>query len=288
MYFVAGVTGNTGHIVASTLIERGQKVRVMARSAEKAEPWKEKGAEVIIGELQDTATLSAALRGTQGAYLLTPPRMDAEDYRGYQRSVSAAIADAVKASGVPRVTYLSSIAAHLSAGTGPIVATYDGEQLLGATGTELVVLRAAYFMQNWGMVAQAAVQDSVLPSYIDANIDLDMVSVQDIGRTAAELLLDAAPPKLVELAGPRPYRNDDAATAFGTALGKTVKPVVAPTSQVVPTIRAFGASLSVAEGFRELYVAINTRVIAWEHPASVRRGQVPLEQAIGQMVARSA
>lgn len=286
MYFVAGVTGNTGNIVANTLLQRGQEVRVMVRNAKKGKAWEEKGAEVVVGELQDTATLSAALRGIKGAYLLTPPRMDATDYRDHQRSVSAALAEAVKASRVPRVTYLSSIAAHLPSGTGPVVATHDGERLLGATGAELVVLRAAYFMQNWGMVAQVVAQDSVVPSYVDANTELDMVSTEDIGEHAAELLLEARPPRLVELAGPRPYRNEDAAEAFGKALGKTVKAVVMPTNQVAPTIQAFGASPSVAGAFQELYEAINARVINWENPSSVRRGRVSLKQAIGQMVAR--
>jgi len=42
MYAVAGVTGNTGSEVAKALLERGKKVRVLVRSAEKGRPRAER------------------------------------------------------------------------------------------------------------------------------------------------------------------------------------------------------------------------------------------------------
>lgn len=38
MYAVAGVTGNTGSVVADELLRRGKEVRVIVRNAEKGEP----------------------------------------------------------------------------------------------------------------------------------------------------------------------------------------------------------------------------------------------------------
>ena len=58
-----------------------------------------------------------------------------------------------------------------------------------------------------GLVAEAALETGVLPSmFSPVTRALPMVSVQDIGRVAAELLMagpDAEP--LVELHGPRDY-----------------------------------------------------------------------------------
>ena len=73
MYAIAGVSGNTGSVVANTLLAAGKPVRVIVRDAAKGEPWKAKGAEVAVASLDDRAALAAALKGTQGAYLLIPP-----------------------------------------------------------------------------------------------------------------------------------------------------------------------------------------------------------------------
>jgi len=49
MFVIAGVTGNTGGVVAKTLLDEGQKVRVIVRSADKAAAYKARGAEVFVG-----------------------------------------------------------------------------------------------------------------------------------------------------------------------------------------------------------------------------------------------
>ena len=47
MYVVAGATGNTGRVVAETLLAKDQKVRVLGRNAEKLQSFVEKGAEAF-------------------------------------------------------------------------------------------------------------------------------------------------------------------------------------------------------------------------------------------------
>src|SRR6185295_17669043 len=73
MYVIAGVSGNTGSVVANTLLADKQPVRVIVRDAAKGEPWKAKGAEVVVASLDDRASLARALTGATGAYLLLPP-----------------------------------------------------------------------------------------------------------------------------------------------------------------------------------------------------------------------
>ena len=73
MFAVAGVTGQTGRIVADTLLTRGHDVRVIVRDAVKGAPWQARGAEVAVAALDDEPALTRALTGVQGAYLLTPP-----------------------------------------------------------------------------------------------------------------------------------------------------------------------------------------------------------------------
>ena len=51
MFFVAGVTGNTGSVVANTLLERGKRVRVLVRDSQKGDAWERRGAEVVVRTL---------------------------------------------------------------------------------------------------------------------------------------------------------------------------------------------------------------------------------------------
>ena len=51
MYVVAGVSGNTGSVVADTLLAQKLPVRVVVRDEAKGAPWKAKGAEVAIADL---------------------------------------------------------------------------------------------------------------------------------------------------------------------------------------------------------------------------------------------
>jgi len=55
MYVVLGASGNTGHVVAKTLLARGQKVRVVGRSAAHLQPLAAEGAEVFVADVTDAA-----------------------------------------------------------------------------------------------------------------------------------------------------------------------------------------------------------------------------------------
>ncbi|HWL85044.1 MAG TPA: NmrA family NAD(P)-binding protein, partial [Polyangiaceae bacterium] len=71
MFVIAGVTGNTGSVVAETLLARGEMVRVIVREAAKGASFAARGAEVAVASLDDSAALSKALAGAKGAYLLS-------------------------------------------------------------------------------------------------------------------------------------------------------------------------------------------------------------------------
>ena len=73
MYAIAGVSENTGSVVADTLLAQGEPVRVIVRDAAKGDTWRASGAEIAVAELHDRRGLTAALAGAKGAYVLVPP-----------------------------------------------------------------------------------------------------------------------------------------------------------------------------------------------------------------------
>ena len=61
IFVVLGATGNTGSVVADTLLSRKQPVRIVVRSADKGAAWKAKGAEIAVASLDEVSSLSAVV-----------------------------------------------------------------------------------------------------------------------------------------------------------------------------------------------------------------------------------
>ena len=69
---VTGATGQQGGAVARELLAAGHKVRAMTRNpdSEAAKALADLGAEVVRGDLNDTASLERALKGAWGAFAI--------------------------------------------------------------------------------------------------------------------------------------------------------------------------------------------------------------------------
>src|SRR6202011_832410 len=103
-YVILGATGNTGSIIADTLLLRRTKVRVVGRDAGRLQRFVRKGAEAFTANQSDAVALTKAFRGARAAYLMLPPITSRED----QERESDAIAKAVTESGLRYAVHLSS------------------------------------------------------------------------------------------------------------------------------------------------------------------------------------
>ena len=63
MYVIVGASGNTGSIIADSLLSKGEKVRVVGRDAGRLERFVLKGAEAVTANVSDAAALTKALAG---------------------------------------------------------------------------------------------------------------------------------------------------------------------------------------------------------------------------------
>ncbi len=281
MYVIAGVTGHTGKIVADTLLAKGQKVRVLVRSAAQGAPWAARGAEVAVASLDDEAALTKALTGAQGAYLLLPPDMGATDYLAGKRAQVDVLTHAIEKSGVGHVVLLSSIAAHVEKKNGPIAALHLAERSLEKTGRAVTFVRAAYFLENFGAVLPAAKADGVLPSFLPASFTHPVVATADIGRACAQALLDGPRGRrVIELAGPVDASANDVAKALTGLLGREIKVAEAPLAAVVPAFTSMGVGANMAELYRELYAGMIDGVVAFEGKGETQRGTVGLAEGL--------
>lgn len=286
MYVVAGVTGNTGKVVAETLLEQKQPVRVIVRDAAQGTPWQAKGAEVVVASLDDAAAITKALTGAEGAYLLVPPQYGSNDMLADQAKVIAALATAVKASGIKHVVGLSSLGAQHESGTGPVVTLHRFEEALKATGTNVTLLRAAYFIENVGQVLGEVTANSVYPTFLAVGPAIAMVATHDIGRTAAELLRDPATSvRIVDLAGPKDHTQQEIADTLSKLTGREVKLAPAPLEYAVPAFTSMGMPQNVAELFHEMLGALNAGNMGLTgSPATLRLGEITVEQVLAGML----
>jgi uncharacterized protein YbjT (DUF2867 family) len=290
MYVVAGVTGNTGSVVAESLLQQDKPVTVIVRSEQKGERWKSKGAKIAVGSIEDAQKLAQILKGADGAYLLIPPNLGATDLLDDRKRVAFALAQAVRDSGIAHVVFLSSIGAQHASGTGPIISTHVGETALASAAKNMTFIRAAFFFENWAPVLSAAQNNSVLPTFLTPDRKIPMVSTRDIGRVAAEALLDQPRGlRIIELAGPQDYGAEDIASVLSSLVNREVRVQHIPLSAAVPTFQSFGFSENTARLFAEMYAGINSGHVAYEGgSAEFRRGIVTAEEALRGLLGRSA
>jgi uncharacterized protein YbjT (DUF2867 family) len=261
-YVILGASGNTGTIVADSLLLKGKHVRVIGRDAGRLQRFVRKGAEAFTADLSDAAGLTKAFSGARAAYLLLPPITSRED----QERESDAIARAVKDSGLCYAVHLSSYGAHVPKGTGPVAGLHSSEQKLnGITGLNVLHLRPAYFMENnlaaidmihgMGMFGHALLPDLKLP----------MIATRDVGDYAAQRLLDLdfSGKQTRELLGERDLSMTEATAVIARGIGNPgLRYVQFPYDQVQQALTQAGFSLKKAAVYIEMFEAINAGLLA--------------------------
>jgi uncharacterized protein YbjT (DUF2867 family) len=272
MYVVLGATGNTGSVIANSLLLKGERVRVVGRDASRLERFVRKGAEAFTANVTDAAALTKAFTGARAAYLMLPPNMTSPDYRADQERESDAIAKAVKDSSLRYAVHLSSYGAQAPEGTGPIAGLHSSEQKLNAiTGLNVLHLRAGYFMENnlaaIGMIqAMGIFGHALLP-----DLKHPMIATRDIGDYAAQriLKLDFSGKQTRELLGERDLSMNEATSVIARGIGKPdLRYVQFPYEQVQQVLEQMGIPPKTAGQFIEMYKAINEGVVAAREPRS--------------------
>ncbi|HEV8384376.1 MAG TPA: NmrA family NAD(P)-binding protein [Candidatus Acidoferrales bacterium] len=263
MFVITGATGNTGKLVAETLLANGEKVRVIGRSAEKLQSLVAKGAEAFVADVTDEAAMIKAFTGVTAVYAMIPPNMKAEDVRASQLAVGRALAGAIAKAGVKHVVFLSSVGAQNAEGCGPVSGLRAVENILdGVAGANVLSLRPAYFMENFLMQVGMIKNMGMLGGVIKSDVSLPVIATRDIGPVAAEALLkrDWTGRTTRELLGQRDITMAEAARVIGAAIGKPGLSYTAfPGFMAKPALTQMGLSKSMAEALVEMSEAINDR-----------------------------
>jgi uncharacterized protein YbjT (DUF2867 family) len=268
VYLILGASGNTGSIIANSLLLKGEKVRVVGRDVGRLQRFVRKGAEAFTADTSDAAALTKAFSGARAAYLMLPPITSRED----QERESDAIAKAVKQSGLRYAVHLSSYGAHVPEGTGPVAGLHSSEQKLNAIGDLNVLhLRAAYFMENNLAAIDMIHEMGLFGHALLPDLKLPMIATPDVGEYAAQRLLDLdfSGKQTGELLGERDLSMTEATAVIARGIGKpTLRYEQLPYDQVRQALTQMGFSSKKAAVYIEMFEAINAGVLAAQEQRS--------------------
>lgn len=264
MITVTGATGNVGSVVVDSLLTKGAKVRVIGRDESRLKRFADRGAEIHAGSADDVAFLTRSFVGAKAIFAMIPPNVQAPDMHRYLDTMGQATASAAAAAKVPRIVHLSSIGAQLESGTGPIAGLHRQEARLNQLNIDVVHLRAGYFMDNFLFLIDMIKHMGILGSPMRGDVPVSMIATRDIGKLAAEYLLqDFAGKKILSLRGPENLTMLQAAAILGESIGKPDLPYVQFTYEdAEKAMVQSGLSPSVAQGYVEMNRAFNEGKIA--------------------------
>ncbi len=144
---VTGATGYIGGRLVPLLLERGWKVRCLARSARKLEdrPWiGDPDLEVAEGDANDATFMEATLEGCDAAYYLIHSMIAAGgSYRERDRNLASTFAQAAAKAGVGRIVYLGGLGETGEDLSEHLASRREVEQVLREGGVPVTILRAA-------------------------------------------------------------------------------------------------------------------------------------------------
>jgi uncharacterized protein YbjT (DUF2867 family) len=212
---VIGGTGMVGGQVVRCLLARGDRARVLTRSAAKAGSLPE-GAEGVVGDLADPSSLLRPLDGVDGVFLATP--LDPEE-----RSRGLAAVWAVRAAGVGRLVYMSVHRLEDGAHIPHFGSKLPIEEAVRSSGLPFTILRPNNFFQNDLMFQEAIGAYGVYPQPI-GSVGLSRVDVRDIASAAVNALTGPGHDgQTYPLVGADVLTGDATAAFYSRHLGRQVR-----------------------------------------------------------------
>jgi uncharacterized protein YbjT (DUF2867 family) len=280
MFAITGITGQVGGALARSLLSQGRAVRAVARDASKAAAWAAQGCDTVQADMNDGAALAAAFCGCEGVFILLPPNFDPSPGYTESRAIIGAVRSALEHARPARVVVLSTVGAQAR---NPSLLTQLSllEEGLADLPLPVTFLRPAWFLENvrWDIVA--AREEGEIPAYLQPlDRRIPMVAAEDVGRTAARLLLESwSGHRVVELEGPVEVSPNDIADALARRVGHPVTAVAVPCEDWERLFRSQGMHhpkprIQMLEGF-------NAGWLCFE--GSPQRGTLGLEDVLERL-----
>jgi uncharacterized protein YbjT (DUF2867 family) len=283
MFAVTGITGQVGGAAARALLAKGCAVRAVVRDSNKATYWAKQGCEIAVADMYVAKSLETAFHGTDGVFVMLPAYFDpSPDFRESRAAISA-LRSALFEANPPKIVCLSTIGAQ-SERPNLLGQLRVLEQELRTLPIPVTFLRPAWYMENFSWDISSARETGLIPSFLQPLDKLfPMVATEDVGSTAAELLLDSLTGlRVVELEGSARVSPQQAAETIGRLLGRQVQMETVPRDTWESLFLSQGMKnptprIQMLDGFNEGWI---------EFEGETRKGRLALKNVLASIIDR--
>lgn len=242
MIVVTGATGNVGAEVASMLAASGHPVRAMTRRP--ADARVPEGVEVVYGDAAHPASLDAAFRGADRAFLMTAQQPGSAPRPTHDIN----LAEAARRASLKHVVKLSVYGAGTGAGDNVLYRWHaEAERAVVDTGIDYTLLRPGRFMSNalhWARMIRHG--DEVrIPFAARPAASIDPADIAAIA--VAALTTDDHRNTAYQLSGPQVLTPAEELAILGETLGRRLRLIELPTEQARAGLLASGMSPKVVD-----------------------------------------
>jgi uncharacterized protein YbjT (DUF2867 family) len=224
MILVVGATGNLGNIVAQQLAGKGVRALVRRTSAsDKVEALRRAGAETVVGDLKDRASLEAACKGIKtliSTASATLSRADGDSLHSVDLEGQSLLIDVAKAAGVEHFVFLSFPP---GPGTYPLqTAKRAIEKKLQNSGMKYTILQPTNFSEAWLSPALGFdFPNATARIYGSGENKVSWISIMDVARFVVDSVGNGKMVnKVVQLGGPEALSYHEVVKIFEDVSGK--------------------------------------------------------------------
>lgn len=226
MILVAGATGVLGSEIVRNLIARGEKVRAMTRktsNAETVDRLRKAGAEIVVADLKEPASLAGACKGVDGVISTVTSVTTAQpgdSIAATDGKGTISLVDAARKAGAKKFVFVSFAESFPEA---PLPrAKRDVEKHLKKSGLDYTILQPSLFFETWlGPMLFADPVAGTARVYGAGTQKLRYIAVADVAELAVQSLSRPFASKAtIPFGGPDPISQREAVKLFEEVFGK--------------------------------------------------------------------
>lgn len=247
---VIGATGPQGRPVAEQLVAAGFKVRALVRNPAKAEDLAAKGVEIVKGDLGDAASVSAAVRGQDGVFMLI------SFFTGTHEQANTVI-DAAVEHRVQKIVW--TVAAPIqpeAIGNEMVDKWYHTLVSLQQSGIPYTVLQPTVYMENFLIpaIAQEVAEKNVLAYPMPEIVRAQWIShLDNAAYVVAAFGSENRENLQLTICGPEKLAGADIAERFSKALGREITFRPMPPEEFAKAISFGGNEQSIVDHYQMVF-----------------------------------
>lgn len=268
--------GHVGHHLTRMLIRAGVRPLLLTRDPARIAADLRPYVDIAQADSHDAAEVVAATRDVDALYWVDPSVFSEDPLADYARATEALVR-AVRANGIRRVVFQSSVGAERRHGVGEIDGLAGTEVAVDALGVDVTHLRCGYFFTNL-LLDIESLRAGTLATVLPLDFRMPWAAPRDIAEVAALALLNGewTGRRVQAVHGPADLSWAEVAAILTRELGREVAVQRIDDEEMRQGLRAAGmpdamaeAVLGMSTGLRDGFVAEQPRSVLSTTPTTL-------------------